>query len=99
MKKLSVKSLSRAKDDLTEDLKDPQFKTAYERERFFASIAIQVAKMREANGLTQAQLARQLQISQQAVSHLEQSSSARYSLTTLLKLAETFHKKLKVQFI
>ncbi len=99
MKQLSVNGLSRAKDDLNKDLKNKRFKTAYNREKFFASIAIEVAKMREANGFTQAQLAKKLNISQQAVSCLEQSNNARYSVTTLLKLAETFHKQLKVQFV
>jgi len=99
MRKLNIKNLRKTKDDLAEDLKNPGFKTAYERERVFASIAIQVSRMREAHGLTQAQLAKKLRISQQAASHLEQSNNVRYSVTTLLRPAETFHKRLKVQFL
>jgi len=96
---MKLLKLTRVEDDLKEDLKDPDFKKAYKREKIFASIAVQIARMREANGLTQAQLAKKLNISQQAISRLEQLDHTRYSLTTLIKLADTFHKQLKVQFV
>jgi len=62
-----------------------------------ARLAIQIAKLREAQGLTQRDLARKLRISQQALSQLEDPSSARYTLRTLQKLAAVLNRHLVVE--
>lgn len=89
----------RFQDRLKEDLKDPSFKKAFDEEEILSSIAVQIAKSREANGLSQKELARRLQTTQQTVSRLENPHNKSYSLTTLIKLARAFHKNLQVRFV
>ena len=42
-----MKTYRRFKDRLKEDLKNPEFKKAVEREEIFASLAIQIAQIRQ----------------------------------------------------
>ena len=48
-----MKSTKKFRDRLKKDLKDPKFKEAFEEEEIYASLAIQIAKMREKRHLTQ----------------------------------------------
>lgn len=84
---------------LKEELKNPEFRKAYEEEGVYADIAIQIAKLREKEGLSQQELAHLLHTTQQTVSRLEQDENESLSLHTLIKLARTFHKRLKIQFV
>ena len=86
-------------DWLREELKDPEFKKAFDEEEVYAKLAVQIAKLREEKGWNQAELARLLCTSQQMVSRLENPRNKSFSLGTLLRLAEAFHKKLKIEFI
>lgn len=92
-----MKGARRFKDRLKKDLENPEFKKAFDEEEVFASVAIQVAKLREKEGLTQQGLAKLLHTSQQAVSRLEDTDSRSYSLRTLVKIAHAFNKELKVE--
>ena len=87
------------RDGLKEDLKDPKFCKAFNEEEVYASLAIQIAKIRETEHLTQEELARRLNTTQQTVSRLEDVQDHSYSLKTLINLAQAFHKKLKVEFV
>ena len=91
--------IRRFKDRLKAELKDLQFKQAFDEEEVLSSVAIQIAKIREAQGLSQKELARRLHTSQQTISRLENTDNKSYSLTTLIKLAQTFHKGLQVRFV
>ena len=82
---------------LKEDLKDKEFKKAFE-EDITARIAIQIAKLREKNHLTQKHLSRILHTSQQNVSRLEHPENKSLTINTLQRLASVFHKELVVQF-
>lgn len=73
------------------------FKKVYAEEDLPARLAIQIAKLREEKGLTQRDLAKKLHISQQALSQLEDPSSARYTLRTLQKLAAALNRHLVVE--
>jgi len=92
-----MKGARRFRDRLKKDLENPEFKKAFDEEEVFASVAIQVAKLREKEGLTQQGLAKLLHTSQQAVSRLEDPDSRSYSLRTLVKIAHAFNKELKVE--
>lgn len=59
------------RDVLKENLKDPEFKKAFEEADLPARLAIQIAKARERAHLTQAQLARRIGTKQQAISRVE----------------------------
>lgn len=82
-------------------LKDPEVRKAYEEadDDPFVEVATQLIRLRERNHLTQAQLARKLRTSQQAVARLESLRYRGYSLQILNKIAQTFNKKLHVQFL
>ena len=62
------------------------------------SKALEIIKLRRIHHLTQKQLAKKLNMSQQAVSRLEQPNYAGYTLHTLIKLANAFHKNLLIKF-
>lgn len=89
----------RFRERLKEDLKDPEFRRAFEDEEFYASLAIQISRMREKEHLTQRELARKLHTTQQTISRLENVHNASYALSTLLKLARVFHKQLRIEFV
>jgi len=95
MKKQKLQTL---KKRLSKELKDPEFQKYYEEEGINVKIALEIIRLRELHHLTQKQLAKKLKISQQAVSRLEQPDYAGYTLHTLIKLANAFHKELLIKF-
>ena len=94
-----MKGARRFRDRLKKDLTDPEFRQAFDEEEVFTSLAIQIARIRQKEGLSQTDLAKRLHTSQQTVSRLEDAHNKSYSLNTLVKLAEALHKKLKIEFV
>ena len=94
-----MKDLRRFKNRLKKDLKNSEFRKGFEEEEVFAAAAIQVARIREKEGLTQEKLAKVLHTSQQTISRLEDLSNSSYSLKTLVKLADALHKRLEIKFV
>ena len=94
-----MKGVRRFRDRLKRDLKNTEFRKAFKEEEIYASVAIQVAKIREKEKLTQKELAKRIHTKQQTISRLEDVHNKSYSLQTLIKLAEVFHKRLKIEFI
>ncbi len=94
-----MKGTVKFKDYLKKELKNSEFKKAFDEEEVYASLAIQTARIRQKKGLTQEELARKLHTTQQTVSRLEDIHNKSYSLSTLLKLARVLNKKLKVEFV
>jgi len=82
---------------LKKELRDPEFKKAFDEEDLPARLAIRIAKLRETQGLTQRTMAQKMGISQQALSLLENPSSARYTLRTLQRVASALNRELVVQ--
>ena len=68
-------------------------------ERVFVELAIQSARLREQNSLSQREFARRLHTSQQTISKLESPHNESLSLHSLMKLAHAIGKELKVFFI
>ncbi|HAZ10330.1 MAG TPA: transcriptional regulator [Candidatus Omnitrophica bacterium] len=94
-----MKNTVKFKDYLKKELKNKEFKKAFNEEEVYASLAIQTAKIRQENGITQEELAKRLHTTQQTVSRLENIHNKSYSLKTLIKLAQALDKGLKVEFI
>jgi len=94
-----MKGARRFRDRLKEDLKDPEFRRAFDEEEIYASLAIQIAKIRQKEKLTQQELAKRLHTTQQTVSRLENVHNKSYSLGTLIKLARVLDKRLKVELV
>ena len=84
---------------LKKELKKREFKKAFQEEEVYANIAIQIAKLREGQGLTQSNLARVLHTTQQTISRLEDPDNGSLSLRTLIKIAGALNKKINVQFV
>ncbi|MFH1245384.1 MAG: helix-turn-helix transcriptional regulator [Candidatus Omnitrophota bacterium] len=94
-----MKTTVKFKDYLKEELKDTEFKKAFDEEEIYASLAIQIAKIRQKKELTQQELAKRLHTTQQTVSRLEDIHNRSYSLSTLIKLAHVLDKHLKVELV
>jgi len=84
---------------LKSQLKQADFKKAFNEEEIYANLAIQVAKLRQEEGYTQQELARLLHTTQQTVSRLEDPGNKSLSLGTLIKLAQVFKKAIRIQFV
>lgn len=94
-----MKKMTNFRDRLNEELKNEKFRKAYEEEDIYVKLAVEIARIREEQGLTQKDLARRLRTSQQTVSRLEHPANQSFSLNTLIKLARVLHKKLDIHFI
>ena len=75
-----------------------EFYEAFDEEEVYASLAIQIAKIRQNNKLTQKELAKRLHTTQQTISRLEDIHNKSYSLQTLIKLARILDKRVSVEF-
>ena len=91
--------IRRFKDRLKEDLRDPEFRKSFDEEEIYASLAIQIAKLREQRHLTQVQLAKLLDTKQQTVSRFEDQKNRRYSVRTLINIAHALNKRLEIKFV
>ena len=94
-----MKNTVKFKDYLKGELKNKEFKKAFNEEEVYASLAIQTANIRQEKGITQGELAKRLHTTQQTVSRLENIHNKSYSLKTLIRLAQALDKGLKVEFI
>ena len=93
-----MKKLKTMREVLKEELKNPEFRKAFEQEEIYASLAINVAKMRETESLTQMQLAKKLHTTQQTVSRIESQNNESVSIRTLVKIADAFNQRLEINF-
>ena len=94
-----MKGARKFSDYLKEELRQKGFKKAFDREEIYTNLAIQIARLRQDKGYTQKELAELLKTTQQTVSRLEDLSNNRLSLNTLLKLAQVFRKRIKIQLV
>jgi len=94
-----MKGVRRFKDRLKKDLRDPEFRKAFDEEEVCVSLAIQIAKIRQKKNLTQQELAKRLHTTQQTISRLENIDNRSYSLRTLIELAHVLEKRLKVELV
>ena len=86
-------------DRLKEDLKNPRIRKAYEEAELPAKIATAIAQLREKKGKTQNQLAREVGVTQQVISRLENPERSNMTLATLNKIALALGKHLQVSFV
>lgn len=85
-------------DHLKEELKDPKFRAAFEKERDKLRISYEIVVLRHKAKLTQKQLAKELKMSQSAVARIE-SGEQNLTIETLMKIGSVFGKKIKVKFV
>jgi DNA-binding XRE family transcriptional regulator len=65
----------------------------------FLEVAYRLIALRHELGLTQVQLARKINVSQQALARLESLSYKGHSLRSLNKIAQACGKKLQINFV
>jgi len=95
MKKQGIRTLN---ERLNEEFKDEKFRKYYNEEGINVKIALEITKFRKKKHLTQTELAKKLNMPQQAISRLEQPNYSGYTLKTLIKLADALNKKLIIKF-
>lgn len=78
-------------------LKDKEFKIYFDRAEGKRMIAQEIALLRKAHHITQAQLAKEIKTSQQAISRLESPNDKRMpSLEFLNRVARVFNRRLVI---
>ena len=86
--KSKIQKAYRFEDHLKEKMKNSAWKKAYLKERKALFLAYRIQCLREDLGLTQADLARRMKTSQQAISRLESGEHEGITLKTIENLAE-----------
>ena len=82
-------------------IKDPAFRMALQEptDDPFLDVAYRLIMLRRELGFTQAQLARRIHVSQQALARLESLTYKGHSLRSLKKIARACGRKLRIDFI
>jgi len=75
------------KDHLKEEMKNPQFKKAFEEEKYLLELGMVITKTREKLGLSQTELAQKSHVTQQQLSKIENGYNC--NLLTLIKVSST----------
>ena len=83
---------------LKEKLKDPEFRKLYELERAKVALAQKISELREKKHLRQVDLAKRLGVSQQFISQIETGQERNLTLETLLKIAKSLGRGIKISF-
>ena len=81
---------------LEEQLRDPDFAERFKRAGEAWDVALQIAALREKAGLSQKELARKLNTSQQQISRLESPGYEGHSLSMLRRVAKVLHARVRV---
>lgn len=85
-------------DWLREQLKNPEIRRHYEKEKRAVKIAYEIAKLRRRLGLSQKELAKRVGTTQQVISRLESGAYTGYTLKTLERLAKATSSELVIGF-
>jgi len=87
-------------DMLAEDMKDPEFRKAWEEPTgdVYLDTALAIIEARRKKNMSQQKLAEKAKTSQQAIARLENPSYRGRSLQTLERIATALGKKLEIRF-
>jgi HTH-type transcriptional regulator/antitoxin HipB len=78
----------RYEDYWARQMADPEFRAVYEEEAAKKELWLQLVEARQAAGLTQAELAKRLGVSQAQVARIEKRGYDAYTLTTLRRYVQ-----------
>lgn len=90
--------MKKFREFLKEEFKDRKFEKSFYEGLEKARVAVEIAYFREKRGLTQAELAKQVNTSQSAIARLENPDYKGYSINTLRKVADALGLELVVSF-
>jgi DNA-binding XRE family transcriptional regulator len=79
---------SRYEDYWAQQMADPEFRAIYEEEAAKKELWLQLVEARQAAGLTQAELAKRLGVSQAQVARIEKRGYDAYTLNTLRRYVQ-----------
>lgn len=83
---------------LEEQLQDPAFAARFEQAGEAWDVALQIVALRQQAGLSQKELAALLSTSQQQISRLESPGYEGHSLSTLRRVADALHARVRIVF-
>lgn len=83
---------------LEDQLRDPEFAERFEKAGEAWDVALQIAALRQQAGLSQKDLAKLLKTSQQQISRLESPDYEGHSLSTLRRVADALHARVRIVF-
>ena len=83
---------------LEEQLQDPAFAVRFEQAGEAWDVALQITALRQQAGLSQKDLAKRLKTSQQQISRLESPGYEGHSLSTLRRVADALHARVRIVF-
>ncbi|OIO35013.1 MAG: hypothetical protein AUJ74_07825 [Candidatus Omnitrophica bacterium CG1_02_44_16] len=83
---------------LKEELKNKEFRKAYELERAKVALAQRIAELRQECHVTQKELAKRLRVSQQFISQIETAEEGNLTVDTLIGLAKSLGRGIKISF-
>ena len=77
---------------------DPAFASRFEQAGEAWDVALQIVALRQQAGLSQKELAKLLKTSQQQISRLESPGYEGHSLSTLRRVADALHARVRIVF-
>ena len=86
------------RDFVREQLKDSQFREAYQEATLALGLAKKITTLRTRLRMTQSELARRMGTKQQAISRLEKGDYEGFTLKTLERIAAVTNTELEIQF-
>ncbi len=78
---------------------NPEFRKAYDEEVARLQIGYKIAQLRQMRHLSQAELAKKVNTSQQTISRLEDLKNSRINIKTLARLAAALRARLSIDFV
>lgn len=93
-----MRKLTNYEKHLREELRDPEFRKAFKRERARVEVAYTIAQLRKKSRISQRELAEKLGTTQSVVARME-TGQQNFTLETLQKIADAFRKRLKVELV
>lgn len=81
------------------EMENPKFKAIYDKVAMEMDIGEQIAELRYKAKMSQLELARKVKTSRTAIARYESGNYNNYSVKTLRRIAQAFHKSLKISFL
>jgi DNA-binding XRE family transcriptional regulator len=95
MRKVRLENIEK---HLREELKNEEFRKAYELECAKVALAQKISELREEKHLRQVDLAKKLGVSQQFISQIETGDEKNLTIETIIKIAKSLGRGVSISF-
>jgi transcriptional regulator with XRE-family HTH domain len=99
MKQATMKRPTNLDRYLHDQLRDPDFALRFKKAGEAWDLAVQLAALRKASGLSQKELAKRVGTSQQQISRLESPTYEGHSLSMIRRVAEALGARVRVEIL